>query len=121
MAQVTLRINGYAYTLGCQDGEEAHLHAMAAEVDQRIEGVKASAGPSGEARMLVIAALLMADDLFELRQKLASAGPGEKGSAQEAATDSATGSAPAADGKLGRRLGKLAKRAEDIAAGLEHP
>jgi len=116
MAQVTLRINGYAYTLGCQDGEEAHLHAMAAEVDQRIEGVKASAGPSGEARMLVIAALLMADDIYELRQKLA-AGPG----AQESAPDSATGSAPAADARLGRRLGKLAKRAEDIAAGLEHP
>ncbi len=114
MAQVTLRINGYAYTLGCQDGEEAHLHAMAAEVDQRIESVKASAGPSGEARMLVIAALLMADDLYELRQKLA-AGP----RAEDSAQDSATGSA--SDGRLGRRLGKLAKRAEDIAAGLEHP
>jgi cell division protein ZapA len=110
MAQVTLRINGYAYTLGCQDGEEAHLHAMAAEVDQRIDGVKASAGPSGEARMLVIAALLMADDIYELRQKLAAGGQ-----------ESAAGSAPAADGRLGRRLGKLAKRAEDIAAGLEHP
>ncbi|HLB96933.1 MAG TPA: cell division protein ZapA [Acetobacteraceae bacterium] len=117
MAQVTLRINGYAYTLGCQDGEEAHLHAMAAEVDQRIEGVKASAGPSGEARMLVIAALLMADDIYELRQKLAPAGPGGEGSAP----DSASGSAPAAESRLGRRLGKLAKRAEDIAAGLEHP
>jgi cell division protein ZapA len=114
MAQVTLRINGYAYTLGCQDGEEAHLHAMAAEVDQRIESVKASAGPSGEARMLVIAALLMADDIYELRQKLAAGG-------QDSAQDPAGGSAPAADGRLGRRLGKLAKRAEDIAAGLEHP
>jgi cell division protein ZapA len=117
MAQVTLRINGYAYTLGCQDGEEPHLHAMAAEVDQRIDTVKASAGPSGEARMLVIAALLMADDLYELRRKLAAAGSGEKDPAQ----DPATGSAPAADARLGRRLGKLAKRAEDIAAGLEHP
>ena len=107
MAQVTLRINGYAYTLGCQDGEEAHLQAMAAEVDRRIEGVKASAGPSGEARMLVIAALLMADDLYELRQKLAAAGPGA--------------AVPAPDARLGRRLGKLAKRAEDIAATLEHP
>jgi cell division protein ZapA len=113
MAQVTLRINGYAYTLGCQDGEEAHLHAMAAEVDQRIDGVKASAGPSGEARMLVIAALLMADDIYELRQKVAAGGSG--------VPDSAAGSAPAADSRLGRRLGKLAKRAEDIAAGLEHP
>jgi cell division protein ZapA len=110
MAQVTLRINGYAYTLGCQDGEEAHLQAMAAEVDQRIDSVKASAGPSGEARMLVIAALLMADDVHEMRQKLAAAGSGKP-----AGTDSRP------DSRLGRRLGKLAKRAEDIAAGLEHP
>ena len=29
MAQVTVRINGYAYVLGCQDGEEAHVEAMA--------------------------------------------------------------------------------------------
>ena len=114
MAQVTLRINGYSYTLGCQDGEEDHLHAMAAEVDKRIDSVKASAGPSGEARMLVIAALLMADDLYETRQKLAGAGSGaaaEPGAEPPATTNRG----------LGRRLGKLAKRAEDIAADLEHP
>ena len=114
MAQVTLRINGYAYTLGCQDGEEAQLQAMAAEVDRRIESVKSSAGPSGEARMLVIAALLMADELHETAQALAAA------EAKVAPGDS-KGSAAAPDPKLGRRLGKLAKRAEDIAAGLEHP
>jgi cell division protein ZapA len=114
MAQVTLRINGYAYTLGCQDGEEDHLHAMAAEVDQRINSVKASAGPSGEARMLVIAALLMADDVYEMRQRVAEA------EADKAGSDSVA-SPPASDTRLGRRLGKLAKRAEDIAAELEHP
>ena len=37
MAQVTVRINGYAYTVGCQDGEEEHLQAMAGEVERRIE------------------------------------------------------------------------------------
>ena len=58
MAQVTLRINGYGYTIGCQDGEEEHLLAMAAEVERRLESVKAVAGPSGEARMLLMAALL---------------------------------------------------------------
>ena len=62
MAQVTLRINGYAYTLGCQDGEERHLEAMGEEVSRRIDGVRLAAGPSGEARMLVMAALLMADE-----------------------------------------------------------
>ncbi|HJS84698.1 MAG TPA: cell division protein ZapA, partial [Acetobacteraceae bacterium] len=66
MAQVTVKINGFAYSVGCQDGEEQHLTAMAAEIERRIDSVKAVAGPSGEARMLVMAALLMADDIFEL-------------------------------------------------------
>jgi cell division protein ZapA len=108
MAQVTVRINGYAYTVGCQDGEEQHLEAMAGEVERRIESIRAVAGPSGEARMLVMASLLMADDLFEMNQALTAAQAGQS-------------AAPPADAKLGRRLGKLAKRAEDIAVGLEHP
>jgi cell division protein ZapA len=107
MAQVTLRINGYAYTLGCQDGEERHLEAMGAEVSSRIDGVRTAAGPSGEARMLVMAALLMADDIFELRSKLEAAEAG--------------GGPPKADPKLGRKLNRMAKRAEEIADGLEHP
>ncbi len=108
MAQVTLRINGYAYVIGCKDGEERHLEAMAAEVNRRIDGVRAAAGPSGESRMLVMAALLMADDLFETRAKLQEL---------KTATDEA---APAkADPKLGRKLNRMAKRAEEIADGLE--
>jgi cell division protein ZapA len=114
MAQVTLRINGYSYTLGCQDGEEAQLQAMAADVDRRIDGVRGSAGPSGEARMLVIASLLMADEIHEMQQKLTAA-------EAKAASKVTKEPAPAVDAKLGRRLGKLAKRAEDIAADLEHP
>ena len=105
MAQVTLRINGYAYTVGCQDGEEQHLQAMAGEVERRIESVKAAAGQSGEARMLVMASLLMADDLYEMGKALRSGQP----------------VASPAEPKLGRRLGKLAQRAEDIALNLEHP
>ena len=107
MAQVTLRINGYAYTLGCQDGEEKHLEAMGAEVNRRIEGVRAASGPSGEARMLVMAALLMADDIFELRTKLQD---GEAG-----------GGMAHGDPKLSRKLNQMAKRAEEIADGLESP
>jgi cell division protein ZapA len=108
MAQVTLRINGYAYVIGCQDGEEPHLEAMAAEVNRRIDGVRAAAGPSGEARMLVMASLLMADDLFETRTRL-----------QAAETAGVVPGKP--DPKLGRKLNKIAKRAEEIADGLEQP
>jgi cell division protein ZapA len=109
MAQVTLRINGYAYMVGCQDGEEQHLTAMANEVEQRINAVKAGAGQSGEARMLVMAALMMADDLFELRKRLADS---EAGRPAEPVKP---------DPKLSRKLTRMAKRAEDIATDLEHP
>ena len=77
MAQVTIRINGYAYTVGCQDGEEEHLQAMANEVERRIETIKVAAGPSGEARMLVMASLLMADDLYEVNRALKAAQAGQ--------------------------------------------
>ncbi len=102
MAQVTLRINGYAYVLGCADGEEAHLQAMATEVDERIAAIRQQSGTSGEARMLLMAALTLADDLYEQR----------RGEAKPA---------PKPDPKLGRKLNQLAKRAEDIAADLESP
>ncbi|HET6308039.1 MAG TPA: cell division protein ZapA [Rhodopila sp.] len=102
MAQVTLRINGYAYTIGCKDGEERHLEAMGEEVSRRIDSLRLGPGPSGEARMLVMAALLMADDIFELRKKVAAA---------EAATEP--------DPELSRKLTEMALRAEEIAAGLE--
>jgi cell division protein ZapA len=108
MAQVTLRINGYAYTVGCKDGEEQHLQAMASEVEQRIDSIKVAAGPSGEARMLVMASLLMADDLYEMRNTLRAAQAGQPVMMPP-------------DPKLGRRLGKLAKRAEEIALDLERP
>jgi cell division protein ZapA len=106
MAQVTLRINGYAYTIGCRDGEEQHLLAMGREVERRIETIKANAGQSGEARMLVMAGLLMADELHELQQRLAAI----------PASARANG-----DPRLGRRLSRMAKRAEEIAAELEAP
>ncbi len=105
MAQVTLRINGDAYTLGCKDGEEKHLEAMGAEVNSRIDGVRLAAGPSGEARMLVMAALLMADDIFDMRQRLEAAEAGSGG--------------PKSDPELGQKLARMAQRAEEIASGLE--
>jgi cell division protein ZapA len=102
MAQVTLRINGYAYTLGCRDGEEAHLNAMAREVEKRIESVRSMAGQSGESRMLLMAALTMADELYEVEQRQQS-GRG------------------AGEARIARRLSRMATRAEEIAAGLEAP
>ncbi len=106
MAQVTIRINGYAYTVGCDDGQEQHLQRMATAVEDRINSIKAIGGQSGEARLLVLAALLMADELHDqsvllerLKTELHRPAPAEAESR--------------------RRLARLADKAEEIAEGLE--
>ena len=119
MAQLTVKINGYAYTVGCEDGQEAHLQQMAREVEQRVESMKAVGGSSGEGRLLVLAALMMADELHDtaievanLRAKLEN---------QAAAPASALNRPSAPDRANGKRLAKLASKAEDIAASIEQP
>ncbi len=111
MAQVTVKINGYTYTVGCEDGQEGHLTAMAEQVEGRIGSIKALGGSSGEARLLVLASLLMADELHDMRIELdairASGGRAVR--------------PVKAEGELGRRMGRLAARAEQIAADLERP
>jgi cell division protein ZapA len=106
MAQVTVRINGYAYTVGCDDGQESHLGQMAAAVEDRINSIKALGGQSGESRLLVLAALLMADELHDQALVL-----------DKLQADLAAAVKP--EGESRRRLARLADRAEDIASGLE--
>jgi cell division protein ZapA len=103
MAQVSLQINGYGYILGCADGEEEHLHALAADLDRRIDEIKASTGPGGEARLLLMAALVLSDELHDLRE--------QRGITAQPAGKS--------DPKVGRRLRGIAKRAEAIADSAE--
>lgn len=105
MAEVSVRINGYVYTVGCEDGQETHLQAMAAEVDGRIASIKAVGAQSGEARLLMLAALLLADELHDMR--LAGSGAAPK------PADDAAAQARA------HRLAELAARAEAIADAME--
>lgn len=109
MAQVTLRINGFSYTVGCEDGQEEHLQSMAAEIDRQMDEIKERGNPGGESRMLVMAALLMADKLHDTRLEL-----------DEMRKNSARTSTKL-DAAANRKLAALAKRAEDIAATLEQP
>ncbi len=108
MAQLTVKINGYAYTVGCEDGQERHLMQMAADVESRIDSIKALGGQSGEARLLVLASLLMADELHDLRQTL-----------QNLKTELARQPKAELDAKI--RLARLADKAEEIADDMERP
>ena len=72
MAQLTVMINGYSYTIGCEDGQEDHLLAMAGLIEARISDIQGDGGHGGESKMLAMAALLMADELHDHKVELAS-------------------------------------------------
>jgi cell division protein ZapA len=69
---VTLRIHGRPYEVGCEDGGEAHLISLAADIDERVRQVAAGAGAPGEARLILMAALTLADDLRAAQTELSA-------------------------------------------------
>ena len=71
MAQVNIEVNGRTYQVGCEDGQEAHLAELAAIIDAQVRQVSAEVGQLGETRLMLMSALLMADELAEARRRLA--------------------------------------------------
>jgi cell division protein ZapA len=65
MAQVIVTINGRQFRMACEDGQEQHLTRLAYDFDQRIVELRAKFGEIGDTRLTVMAALTIADQLFE--------------------------------------------------------
>lgn len=65
MAQVTIQVNSRAYTVACDDGEEEHLKSLAREIDHRVAELARSVGQVGDARLLLMASLILADEMTE--------------------------------------------------------
>ena len=58
---VTVRLNGNPYQIGCGAGEEAHVSQLGEEVESIMQALIASVGQIGEARLLALVALILAD------------------------------------------------------------
>jgi len=65
MANVAVTINGRTYELTCNDGQEQHLRDLAGEIGRRIDELTRSVGQAGEARLLLMVSLLLADELAD--------------------------------------------------------
>jgi cell division protein ZapA len=70
MAQVSVEVNGRPYTVGCEDGQEARLAELASRVDAHVRQVAREVGPLGETRLMLMGALVMADEMTELKAEL---------------------------------------------------
>jgi cell division protein ZapA len=119
MAQVTVSIGGHSYRLACNEGEEGRLESLAREVDARFAGMHEAFGEIGDQRLMVMAALAIADECLEARAKIATleAEAESLGERERAARRDAEFQAVAA----AQTLGELSQRLEKLAAGLGAP
>lgn len=74
MGEVSVRVNGRAYPVGCEDGQEQHVLSLARMFDEHVGQVARDVGQLGETRLFLLGALLLADELAETRGRLAAAG-----------------------------------------------
>jgi cell division protein ZapA len=61
MPEVTIQIGGRDFDVSCQEGEESYLHAAAKMLDDEAQVLANQIGRMPEARMLLMAGLMLAD------------------------------------------------------------
>lgn len=98
MGQINVSIGGRSYPLACGDGEEAHLTELAAHLQRKADELSGALGTMSEPRLLLMAGILVADELFEVRKKNGAPDPAELD-----------------------KFARLAARAEALAIAIEQP
>lgn len=113
MAQVQITVHGRPYLIACDDGEEAHLQDLAAELDTRMAELGKSVGPVGEARMLLMAGLLLSDEVSAQTERL-SALEAEVAALRAGGSAEARARAEQAELSVSLVLESAARRIEDL-------
>ena len=108
MAQLMVSINDRNYQVACDDGQEAHLSRLGTYVDNRVKELVAAVGQVGDARLLVMVSLLLADELSDAYSSL-----------DVAQSYEGVAAALNAEEELSAEIENLAARIENIAERLE--
>ena len=72
MANVNIKFNNNDYLLSCDDGQEESLKELANHLDTKYNELNKSLGNIGESKLLLITAIQMVDDYFDLNKKINS-------------------------------------------------
>ena len=72
MANVDIKFNNKDYLLSCDDGQEENLKELANHLDSKYNELKENLGNIGESKLLLITAIQMVDDYFDLNKKIDS-------------------------------------------------
>lgn len=112
MSQISITINGRDYSIVCDDGQEEHLTRLSEYLDTRVSELVDSVGQIGESRLLLMVALLIADELSDAYAEVAAL----KGESSDAAPGP---EAAAVTEEMAAMLEAASQRIEAIAERLE--
>jgi cell division protein ZapA len=107
MPSVSVTINGKIYRMACDDGQEKHLMDLADQLNGTIDELRRAFGEIGDQRLIVMAAITLADEASEMRLRADRAEESMNKLAQSAA-----------DTSLAEAIGRSAERVADIARRL---
>ena len=119
MSQISIMINGRDYSIVCDDGQEKHLTRLSEYLDRRVTELVASVGQIGDARLLLMVGLLIADELSDAYAELAVArGEASDETIARMRANEKVGFSGGEDAAV-NALESLSERVEAIAARLE--
>ena len=74
MPEISIKINGRNYPVTCEEGEEEHIIRLGRYIDKRVKDLANNVGQIGEAHLLVMTSLVIADELSEMNDRARVAG-----------------------------------------------
>ena len=108
---LTVTIYGKEYQLACDDGQEAHLGALAQAIDERAHALTPSGGRINDATALVLAAITFADEVSDLQQEVAAL----RAELQAAASGGESPAYAELESQFAQTIENIAERIETIA------
>lgn len=72
MAQVNVAIHGKVYGIACDDGQERRVQELAGYVDMRLREIAGAGAATNESHLLVLTALVLADEIFDTKANMAA-------------------------------------------------
>lgn len=115
MADVNITINGRIYEIGCDAGQEGRIVDLAAYIDQRLQQIARAGAAYNDAHLLVLTALVLADELFDMREGAPVAKTGRTAAAPAAAPGGLSREDEVA---LAKVLEQVTKRIDSVATKL---
>ncbi len=115
MSEVTLKINSRGYSLACDDGQEQRLVDLGHYVDGHLQNIAQAGAATNEAHLLVLTSLVLADEIYELRDTVAQL---QNSMPQKSSEDSANRSGDD-DVLIAEAIDHLAGKIENIAARIQ--